>query len=91
MIGVPEKCLRGLDDCVPLAQIASDEKPLTFICCGENDGTTRTELQDIYRLCVVGCGGPDGNDQMQDCDRRDLTHQAAVIGMALAVISEDHD
>lgn len=91
MLYTPEKCLRDREDCKPLSQIASDSDPFTFVCCGENDGSTRSEKQDKYRLCIKGCGGDSGWDSMQDCDRRDLQHQLSVIAWALGIISEDHD
>lgn len=91
MLYTPEKCLRGRTDCLPLSQIESDMEPKTFVCCGENDGSSRSEPQDQYRLCIKGCGGQSGYDTMQDCDRRDLSHQLSVIAWALGIISEDHD
>lgn len=81
MIILPEKCLRCLKDCEPLAQIESDDKS-SFICVGKNDGTTRKVNQDKYRLCWHN----EETDEMHDYDQRDLTDQASVIIQALSVI-----
>lgn len=74
-----------------MSQIASDDVPYSFICCGENDGTTRSQPQDRYRLCVRGCSGKDDIDEMSDGDVRDFTHQVAVMSRALAIIAEEGD
>ena len=81
MIAIPEKCLRGRDDCKPLSQIASD-CGTSFFCCGENDGTNRTVEQDKFTACFKG----EFRDEISFCDTRDLTHQAAVFVQALAVV-----
>lgn len=90
MLWIPDKCLRERSDCRPMAQIESDSGDHTFICCGENDGSTRALEQDKYRLCIKGGGNPP-TDSIEDCDRRDLTHQMAVIAQALAIIAEEQD
>ncbi len=85
MIYSPDKCLRGLKTCKPLAQIASDDKDQSsFFCCGENDGTGRTLEQDKYTLCFKN----GSIDQESHNDKRDLTHHASVIVQALALIEE---
>lgn len=77
----PERCLRGLGDCSPLAQLASDCGS-SFICVGENDGTSRVHAQDLYRKCDVA----EGAESMADCDQRDLTDELSVIAQALSLI-----
>lgn len=83
MMILPDKCMRGRDDCQPYALMASDCET-TFFCCGENDGTTRIIEQDKYTLCFKN----DTVDQISHNDKRDLTHQMFVIVKALAVIEE---
>jgi len=83
MIDLPEKCLRGYKTCEPLSQIAADDGS-SFFCCGENDGSHRTVAQDIYTVCFKN----DALDIMTDNDKRDLTHNAAVLVQALAIIEE---
>ncbi len=85
MIATPEKCLRGLDNCKPLSQIASD-CGTSFFCCGENDGTRRKVKQDKFTTCFKG----ELRDEISFSDKRDLIHQAAVLVQALAVV-ERHD
>ena len=79
---IPEYCPRGRTDCKALSQIIS-QGHASFLCCGENDGTTRTVEQDKYRMCVKSS---ENNDIMTDCDKRDLMHEASVIMGALAII-----
>lgn len=83
MIHYPDKCLRGLNNCQPYAQIASD-CGTSFFCCGENDGTDRFVEQDKYTLCFRG----EFKDEISHNDKRDLVHQAAVIMQAMAIIEE---
>ena len=78
-------CPRGRVDCKSYSQIISGEHQ-SFLCCGENDGSTRTVNQDKYRVCIKSS---ENNDIMQDCDKRDLIHQASVIMGALAVIENN--
>jgi len=87
MIYLPEKCLRGLKTCQPLAQISA-ENAASFFCCGENDGTERHHEQDKYTLCFKN-----GDiDQESHNDKRDLTHNASVLVQALSIIEEkDYD
>ena len=84
MIYLPKKCLRNRDDCQPYAQIAST-CGISFFCCGENDGTTRTIEQDKYTVCFRG----EFRDAIEHFDKRDLVHNAAVLVQALAVIEEE--
>jgi len=81
---IPEYCPRQRTDCKALFQLIA-ENHASFICCGENDGTNRTVEQDKYRICIKSS---EDNDIMQDCDKRDLTHQASVIIGALASIEQ---
>lgn len=83
MISIPRKCLRGRTDCIALAVIGSDDGS-SFFCCGENDGT-RPIAQDRYTTCMKG---PHRDDTSYH-DKRDLTHGAAVLVQALAVIERD--
>jgi len=84
MMYVPEKCLRGLTTCVPLAQIVADDEA-SFFCCGENDGSDRSVAQDKYTTCFKG----PHRDEMSHNDKRDLIHNAAVLVQALAIIEND--
>jgi hypothetical protein len=80
-IFLPKKCLNCRKDCKPLAQLSSDcEK--SFICVGENDGSTRTVKQDKYRMCWHN----QETDELHDYDIRDLTDTASVICQALSII-----
>lgn len=84
MIEIPHKCPRGRKDCVALANIVSDDGS-SFYCCGENNGDGVAVPQDKYRVCFKG----EFHDQMANCDKRDLIHQAAVILQGVAVIQGD--
>ncbi len=79
---LPDKCIRGLTDCKPLALI--DSEGGSFFCCGENDGTQRELDQDKYTLCFKN----EAMDIIHHNDKRDLVHQMAVISQALAIIEE---
>jgi len=79
-------CPRGRADCQSLSQIVAADHA-SFICVGRNDGSTRAMEQDEFRECFVN----DEIDRMEDADRRDLQHAAAVFSMALAVLSSDAD
>ena len=83
MFTLPEKCPRGLKTCKPLSQIVSDGE-VSFFCCGENDGSMSKIPEDRFTVCFKG----EFRDQMSFNDRRDLTHQAAVIVQALAITEE---
>lgn len=78
----PLYCPRQRADCQALAQIISTGHA-SFICCGENDGTSRPVLQDELTFCHRT---QEGVDIMTFHDRRDLAHMAAVLGWALAVV-----
>jgi hypothetical protein len=80
----PGYCPRGLTDCESLSQIIA-EGHASFICCGENDGSTRVQ-QDRYRICIKSGAGIDST---QNGDKRDLMHQASVVMGALAVIEQE--
>lgn len=84
MFYLPEKCLRDRGDCQPLAQIAST-CGTSFYCCGKNDSSTRTVEQNKYTVCFKG----QYRDSISGNDKRDLTHNAAVLIQALAIIEED--
>lgn len=78
-------CPRGRADCKSFSQLISQEHA-SFICCGENNGDSRKVNQDKFRLCIKSS---ESVDSMQDCDKRDLMHQASVVMGALAVIEEN--
>jgi len=78
---LPTKCLRNRDDCEPLAQIESDESPKSFICCGRNDGCTRVEHLDEFRVCWKN----GGIDELSDWDRRDIIDTVSVLAQALSI------
>jgi hypothetical protein len=82
MLTLPESCPRGCGDCSPLSQILSDNG-VSFVCVGENDGSRRAVMQDIYTVCVKSAAV----DSREHVDARDLTDQAAVIAGALSVIA----
>ncbi len=73
-------CPRGRTDCKSLAQIISDGH-VSFVCCGENDGSDVTVQEDRYRFCHKTA---EGVDVLMNHDRRDLSHIAAVYSWALA-------
>lgn len=83
MIKLPEKCLRGRDNCIPYAQIAADEEE-SFFCCGVHDGSISPVLSDKFTFCSKH----ERYDTISMNDKRDLIHNAAVILQALAVIEE---
>lgn len=84
MIEIPHDCPRGLDNCIALSNIISS-CGTSFFCCGENNGEDTDVEQDIYTVCFKG----EHDDRMAHCDKRDLTHQAAVLIQALAVVQMD--
>lgn len=77
----PLYCPRSLTDCQALAQIISTGHE-SFICCGENDGQRRIK-QDKFTFCLKSA---EGVDLITYHDQRDLSHMAAVLGWALAVV-----
>ncbi len=74
------RCLRGLDNCTPLANLSADEAGSSFVCVGYNRPETRPVKQDRFTLCwkntVV--------DERGCWDRRDLLDTLSVIGQALS-------
>lgn len=81
MIVIPSDCPRGLTSCIALANIISDDSS-SFFCCGENNGEGVEVEQDKYTTCFKG----EFRDEIAHSDKRDLTHQAATIIQALAVV-----
>lgn len=81
MIKIPHSCPRGRSDCIALSRIESDDGA-TFFCCGENNGKPTPVPQDIYTVCMKG----PNRDDMCFYDKRDLTHEAAVLAQAVAVV-----
>ena len=79
MRGCPD-CPRGLDTCVPLDNIISDEEPRSFICVGYNDGSDRVVEQDYMTLCTVN----EAIDDRAHVDRYDLLDQMSVIATSLS-------
>lgn len=75
-IQLPERCMRGCDECQPLSLICSDDNA-TFVCCGKNDRS-----DDPYRVCFKSLT----TDSTFDHDELDLLDQATVMiaGMAIA-------
>jgi hypothetical protein len=84
MIELPEKCLRGLNNCEPLAQVSAEMIPnevYSYICCGMNDGSNRAMPQDKFTLCWKN-----GDiDEYSHWDKRDLIDTISVIAQALSV------
>ena len=83
-IFLPEKCLRNKSCCRPLANVEADDG-VSFICVGNNDGSTRKLPQDKFTLCWKNAE----IDECSDWDKRDLTDTASVICQALSVIEND--
>jgi len=77
---LPEKCLRSCKDCSPLSQIESDDCQ-SFICCGQNDETTRKEKQDRFRLCWHN----EYINEMTNWDERDIKDTLSVLTQALSI------
>lgn len=75
----PEDCPRKKEGCEPFANIVADDGS-SFVCCGESDPSSRTVLQDKFRLCFVT---PD-TDTCYDHDETDLLDLLAVISDALS-------
>lgn len=84
-IDIPYDCPRGRKDCIALANIKADDGS-SFFCCGENNGETRPEEQDIYTTCFKG----ELRDDTNYSDKRDLVHQASVIVQALGAVEKHH-
>lgn len=86
MLSIPHDCPREREDCIALSNIVADNGA-SFFCCGENNGENRTVEQDKYTICFKG----EHRDEMSHSDKRDLTHNGAVIMQALAVIEKAHE
>lgn len=82
-IRLPDGCPRGRLDCEALARIEADDRS-SFICMGENDGSTRSWPDDFLRLCVISA---EGVDSIQDLDRRDVADQLSVMAQAMSVVA----
>ena len=84
MICLPDKCMRGKNDCSPLSNIVSDDDDNghSFICVGENNPETRTVKEDIYTLCTK----TEYVDDICNLDYRDIVDQVSVMARALSVI-----
>jgi hypothetical protein len=82
VIILPTGCPRGRADCEALARIESDDGS-SFICAGENDGSTRVVPGDDLRLCFVTAT----TDTIHDCDRRDFADQLSVLAQAMSVLA----
>ena len=80
-MGCMETCPRGRNDCVPLNNVVSDEEPLSFVCVGYNDGSSRQVEQDRFTHCWKNAA----IDERGHWDRRDLIDTAAVMMTALSV------
>jgi len=79
-IQLPEKCLRNLTNCQPLAQIVSDDGT-SFFCCGHNDGSDREVSCDKFTLCFKN----EAIDEMGHWCERDIKDQMSVMAQALSV------
>ena len=80
---LPNNCPRGRKNCDPYSQIVSDECE-SFFCVGVHDGSLSKVLQDKYTVCFKG----PHDDHISMYDKRDITHNAAVLLNALAIIEE---
>jgi hypothetical protein len=80
---LPEKCLRGRNNCDPISQIAADDES-SFFCVGQHDGSIAKVLQDKYTCCFKG----DHDDDVSLYDKRDLIHHMAVFAEAIAIIQQ---
>jgi len=77
---LPDKCLRGREDCEPLSQVAST-CAASFLCCGHNDGSNRTEKGDRFRVCFKS----KVIDEMSDWDEIDIADQISVLSTAISI------
>ena len=84
-----EQCARGLTSCRSLLQIVSTGDEQTITCCGEVlDGAT-PDQRDQWSLCIKSSQTRThtaGNDLRIFVDRQDISHIAAVLGYARALI-----
>ena len=87
-IYLPEKCLRGRDDCVPYSQIEADDKK-SFICMGCNGGKMSDVKTDIFTFCWKN----EQFDERSCVDERDIIDTASVMMQGLSVhanLKNDH-
>jgi len=76
-----EQCLRCRDDCVPLANLSSDEGDSSFVCVGYNKKENREVKQDRFTLCWKNSA----TDELGHWDKRDLIDTVSVITQALSI------
>lgn len=79
------KCFRCRTDCVPVANISSDEPapgvaPNSFVCVGFNRKEDRAVAQDRFTLCWKNRAV----DERGHWDKRDLLDTMSVIAQALS-------
>jgi hypothetical protein len=74
------KCLRCLENCVPLANLSSDTEFKSFVCVGLNKKEDRTIIQDRFTLCWKNRAV----DEFGHWDKRDLLDTMSVIAQALS-------
>ena len=82
-LALPDGCPRGRSDCEALARVEADDGS-SFICMGENDGSTRSHPGDRLRLCILSA---EGVDSIQDLDLRDTADQMSVMAQAMSVVA----
>ena len=73
-------CPREQKNCFPYSNIVSDDNT-TFICCGDSNETSRSIVEDKFRICFKN----HMTDSMFDCDEADLKDQIAIMADALAL------
>ena len=74
-------CFRCRTDCVPLANLASDDGAQSFVCVGLNRPSDRVVKQDRFTLCWKN----EVVDERGHWDKRDLIDTMSVIAQALSV------
>lgn len=77
-IHIPVVCPRGRNNCTALSTIKDDEIG-GFICCGLNDGKTRTVKGDMYTVCWKN----KEIDEISDWDERDIVSTISVMSSAM--------
>lgn len=78
-IFIPEVCPRERNDCYSLAQIVSACGG-SFICCGHNDGSTREESTDRFRICFKN----NHWDEISDNNEQDMFDMQSVLAQAIS-------
>jgi len=78
-----ELCPRGLKDCNPLSNMATEDGK-DFVCVGKSDPKTRSIHQDKFRHCFVN----DNTDTKYDYDEYDIMSVISV--MSEAILTENH-